>query len=528
MRREEFKFATEPLSHQASYFERIREREFFSNNWEQGLGKSFACITEVAWLYSKGLIDGLLVLAPNGVHANWIDDEIPRHLHESVVRTAHTYYSQKAKTIKAKQSLQACIDAPGLAVLVMSYDALMTDGGRDAAKAFLTKRHAYYVADEFTRIKNPVAQRTKRALASSKYAAYRRGLSGTPVANGPFDVYSPMKFLDPDFWKKHGPFGSFGEFKNCFGIFKDSTNPATGRLFKQCVAYRNLPYLRSLMKDDMERLLKKDVLDLPEKIYQRRYYEMTPAQKKLYDELEETAIAIHDDDMIDGTLPIVRMIRQYQVLCGYLPTEDDSGDNLKLIGEKNPRLDCLFDALPDYDGKKIVWCKWTKDVDLIMDRARKLKIKAVRYDGQVPTFERKQNLNDFRNIGDIELFVTKQSVAGEGLTIVEATTSFYYSNDWPLGARLQSEDRNHRIGQFNPVTYVDICALGTKDMDIVEALQKKIEIACVILGDESKAWIGNKYLLGQAQEASPLDDAPLMVEDDAEAYAKFFRKQHTA
>ena len=119
-------------------------------------------------------------------------------------------------------------------------------------------------------------------------------------------------------------------------------------------------------------------------------------------------------------------------------------------------------------------------------------------------------------------------MAGEGLTIVEATTSFYYSNDWPLGARLQSEDRNHRIGQFNPVTYVDICALGTKDMDIVEALQKKIEIACVILGDESKAWIGNKYLLGQAQEASPLDDAPLMVEDDAEAYAKFFRKQHTA
>jgi SNF2 family DNA or RNA helicase len=93
--------------------------------------------------------------------------------------------------------------------------------------------------------------------------------------------------------------------------------------------------------------------------------------------------------MIDGTLPIVRMIRQYQVLCGYLPTEDDSGDNLKLIGEKNPRLDCLFDALPDYDGKKIIWCKWSKDVDLIMERARKLKINAVRYDGQVPTFERK-------------------------------------------------------------------------------------------------------------------------------------------
>lgn len=523
MLREEFKFATEPLSHQTSYFERIRERKFFSNNWEQGLGKSFACITEAAWLYSQGKIDGMLVLAPNGVHANWIDDEIPKHLHESVGRTTHTYYSQKAKTQKAKKSLQACIDCKGLAILVMSYDALMTDSGKTAAKAFLTKRHAYYVADESTRIKNPTAQRTKRALASSKYAPYRRVLSGTPVANGPFDVYSQMKFLHPDFWKSHGPFNSFGEFKNCFGTFRESTNPATGRLFKQCVAYKNLPYLRSLMKDDMERLLKKDVLDLPEKLYQRRYYEMTPAQKKLYDELEETAIAIHDDDMIDGTLPIVRLIRQYQVLCGYLPTEDDSGDSLKLIGEKNPRLDALFDALPDYDGKKIIWAKWTKDVDLIMERAAKLKIKAVRYDGQVPTFERRQNLNDFRSISDIELFVTKQSVAGEGLTIVEANTSFYYSNDWPLGARLQSEDRNHRIGQFNPVTYVDIVARGTKDMDIVEALQKKIEIASIILGDESKAWIGNRYLLGQAQEEVALDASPLVVPNDEAAYMKFFR-----
>lgn len=523
MPREEFRFATEPLSHQQSYFDRIRERAFFQNNWEQGLGKSKSCIDEVAWLYSKGEIDGLLVLAPNGVHANWIDDELPKHFHESVNHTTHTYYSQKAKTQKAKKALQACIDAPGLAVLVMSYDGMMTDGGHKAAKAFLTKRHAYYVCDEITRIKNPTAQRTKRVLASATYAPYRRGLTGTPVANGPFDVYSQMKFVDPDFWKKHGPFNSFGEFKNCFGVFRDSANPATGRLFKQCVAYRNLPYLRTLMKDDMERLLKKDVLDLPEKIYQRRYYEMTSAQKKLYDELETTAIAIHGDDMIDGTLPIVRMIRQYQVLCGYLPTEDDSSDSLKLIGEKNPRLDALFDALPDYAGQKIVWCKWTKDVDLIMERAKKLKIQAVRYDGQVPTFERKQNLNDFRRDDSIELFVTKQSVAGEGLTIVNANTNFYYTNDWPLGARQQSEDRSHRIGQFNPVTYVDLVCLGTKDMDIVEALQRKIEISDIILGDESKRWIGNKFLLGQADESSPLEDAPLTVEDDAEAYAKLFR-----
>ena len=111
MPREAFRFATEPLSHQDSYFGRVRNRESFSNNWEQGLGKSKCCIDEASWLYSKGQIDGILVLAPNGVHANWIDDEIPKHLHESVAVTTHTYYSQKAKTQKAKKALQACIDA---------------------------------------------------------------------------------------------------------------------------------------------------------------------------------------------------------------------------------------------------------------------------------------------------------------------------------------------------------------------------------------------------------------------------------
>lgn len=132
-------------------------------------------------------------------------------------------------------------------------------------------------------------------------------------------------------------------------------------------------------------------------------------------------------------------------------------------------------------------------------------------------------MHDFRKKDEIELFVTKQSVAGEGLTIVEATTNFYYTNDWPLGPRLQSEDRSHRIGQFNPVTYVDIVCLGTKDIDIVEALQKKIEVSDIILGDEAKNWIGNKYLQGQLSEESCLDDAVLTPEDDADAYAKFFR-----
>ena len=315
-------------------------------------------------------------------------------------------------------------------------------------------------------------------------------MTGTPVGNGPFDVYTQMRFLNERYWKDNGMFGSLAEFKNCFGVFKDARNPATGGMFKMLVQYRQLPYLNTLLAPHTSRLLKADVLDLPEKVYSRRYYQMSPAQNRLYKELEETGMVVVGDVIHDASLAIVRMLRQYQVTCGYLPTDiENPSHSLELIEDKVPRLDCLFDAFEDYPGKKIVWAKWTKDVDLIMARAAKQKIAAVRYDGQVNDEGRKQALDDFRN-GDAELFVAKQSTAGEGLTIVEAKTSFYYSNDWDLPARLQSEDRNHRIGQTSSVNYVDIVAHGTIDVQIVDALQRKLEVASVVLGDPSRQWIG--------------------------------------
>jgi hypothetical protein len=513
--RHDFKYLTTPLNHQVEYFERTRELPAFACFWEQGLGKSKALIDQAAWLYSQGLIDGLLVIAPNGVHRNWTDDELPKHLHPQTRWSAYCYQSSTGTTQRAKREVQQLLDHKGLAVLVVSYDALMTEQGAKTVKAFLTKRHCLYAADESARIKTPTAKRTIRVLASSKYAPYRRIMSGTPVGNGPFDVFTQMKFLGENFWAEH--FASYAEFKTTFGVFQE-VRTSGGQRFQLLVKYRQLPWLYSLLKEHSSRLLKTDVLDLPDKIYTKRYYQPSSKQLAMYREIEQTGLVNFQDSLHDATLAIVRQMRMYQVLCGYLPTDvENPKESLELIDQDNPRLKCLFDALEDCPGQTIVWAKWTKDIDLILEEAARRKIIAVRYDGQVGDDERQGNLKRFKDDATVTLFVAKQSTAGEGLTIVNAKTSIYYTNDWSLSARLQSEDRNHRIGQDTSPTYIDIVAHDTLDMKIVEALQRKLDVACTILGDTAPAWIGDA--VRQA------DSLVQPHEYDLDGYAEFMRAQ---
>ena len=78
---------------------------------------------------------------------------------------------------------------------------------------------------------------------------------------------------------------------------------------------------------------------------------------------------------------------------------------------------------------------------------------------------------------------------GHGLTLTAASCCIYYSNSYDLELRVQSEDRVHRIGQLNKVTYVDLISPGTVDEKIVKALRDKINVADTILGEELRKWL---------------------------------------
>jgi SNF2 family DNA or RNA helicase len=118
---------------------------------------------------------------------------------------------------------------------------------------------------------------------------------------------------------------------------------------------------------------------------------------------------------------------------------------------------------------------------------------AAAYFGDTSDDDRNDIVTNFQNPNHpLKYFVGNPATAGYGLTLTEANLVVYYANDFNLETRIQSEDRAHRIGQKNNVTYIDLICEGSIDEQIVKALRAKIDIGAKVLGEEAKQWLSLK------------------------------------
>ena len=109
------------------------------------------------------------------------------------------------------------------------------------------------------------------------------------------------------------------------------------------------------------------------------------------------------------------------------------------------------------------------------------------YYGDTKDANRQSIVDDFMDVSsDLRFFIGNPKTGGYGLTLTSSHTVVYYSNDYSLEVRMQSEDRAHRIGQKEKVTYVDLIAEGTIDEKIVSALNSKIDLASKVMGEDPK------------------------------------------
>lgn len=568
----QFEFRIAPFPHQLQEWEAHRESLGRAILWEQGTGKSKEIVDQASWCYMRGLIDAVVVVAPNGVHRNWVEEEIPTHMPESLVDSVRAMYFQSEKS-GTKWHKQACLDVirhPGFAWFTISYEAFVTVAGKQALITMFDKRRVFYVLDEAHYINNPDAGRTQSILMSSKYAVVKRALTGTPISTGPFNVYSLVNFIDPTYWERQG-FSTFVEFRSHFAVFEKGWDPSgwtfdpvtktrkPGREFEKLKEYRRLDELNRLLQPLSSRVTKESAgLKLPPKRYVKEFFTMSDEQAAMYLQMKKeymvwlgTPEAEADEEVgknlafcfscngtrevemegyiyacpecstnavelpRDGTVVVVatmamtRLLRLQQITCGYLPTDDDDEPVYTLPGP-NRRLDRLKQIVADRValGKKvIVWARFQLDISLILDAMKSLGIRAVRYDGQVDDDGRAEAKALFKGerplmnkgvlIGrekipreeQADVFVGNPSAGATGLTLNIAKVSIYYSNSFKLIDRLQSEDRNHRIGQDEEVEYIDILAERTVDERIVSNLREKHGIAGQILGDEVKEWL---------------------------------------
>jgi len=152
----------------------------------------------------------------------------------------------------------------------------------------------------------------------------------------------------------------------------------------------------------------------------------------------------------------------------------------------------LMSVLEETEGKVIIWANYVADIENIVTALKKAygEASTVAYYGGVKAKVRQKQISLFQEKnGPTRYFVGNPQTGGYGITLTAANTVVYYSNSYDLEKRLQSEDRAHRIGQTNKVTYVDLLCENSVDAKIVDALRDKISIANEILGEELKEWL---------------------------------------
>jgi SNF2 family DNA or RNA helicase len=184
---------------------------------------------------------------------------------------------------------------------------------------------------------------------------------------------------------------------------------------------------------------------------------------------------------------LTQILRLQQICLGHLT--DDSGKVHELASN---RLGALLEICDEVQGKAIIWATWTMDIRSIAEALRdRFSVQAVApLHGETPDSERQKIVDTFQDRqSDLRFIVGHPKTGGYGLTLTAATTVIYYSNSYDLELRMQSEDRAHRIGQTNKVTYIDLISPSTVDEKIVRALRDKISIADQILGEETREWL---------------------------------------
>jgi len=295
------------------------------------------------------------------------------------------------------------------------------------------------------------------------------------------DLYTQCEFLD-GWLLGHS---SYFSFQYEYAVVQRRNMGAHS--FTQIVGYRNLEKLNDKLEKFSFRVKKEDCLDLPDKVYVKRSVELTDEQKSVYSSLKSFALALIEEGSVTTDTVLTQLLRLQQVCSGHVKLDDGT---MKIFD--SAKLPELMSVLEEVDGKVIIWANFTHDIKSI-HQAISLKYgaeTAATYYGETESDQRQEIVRQFQDPDSpLKYFIGQPRTGGYGLTLTEAKTVIYYSNNFDLEIRLQSEDRAHRIGQTSKVTYIDIVADKTVDEKILIALRNKINIASQVLAEDFRDWI---------------------------------------
>jgi SNF2 family DNA or RNA helicase len=361
-----------------------------------------------------------------------------------------------------------------LDIFLINIEALTLDRAVAFAEQFVKMHYTMCVVDESTCIKNHKAKRTKAITRIGWWCEYRRILSGAPLSNGPLDIFAQSEFLQQGLLG----FTSFQSFK----CYHASTRVITlgTRRYEKIEKYLCLDELKEKISKFSYRKTKVECLDLPEKIFETRYIQHTDEQAQIYEQLKEEAmVEFSQKSMISSTSALTTLMKLHQINCGHV--HDDAGS---LVSIPNRRISTLMEIIEEigYDQKVIIWAHFKEDIRQICRTLSEEfgEDSVVHYYGDTTNEQRNEHRLRFNTDPKCKYFVSNVT-GSKALTLIQAAYAIYYSYSYSLETWLQSQDRNHRIGQTRNVTYISIVIPKTVDEYVMKSLTSKKNIADEVL-----------------------------------------------
>jgi SNF2 family DNA or RNA helicase len=227
------------------------------------------------------------------------------------------------------------------------------------------------------------------------------------------------------------------------------------------------PYIYQITKEDAG-------LNLPVKLYDRQYYQLTRSQRELYQQAKEEILLSVPTEELDSYVIFKLFNVLQQIVSGFWKRDDG-----QVIEIEHNRLRQLLDSITGLpEGEKmVIWCKFVRSVEQIAFVLREQygQDSVALFYGALNEQERGHELERFR--ADARFLVATMATGGHGLDLTCAAYEIFYENSFKYAERIQAEDRVHRIGQTRRPTYVDLYARCGIEQRIETALARKEDVA---------------------------------------------------
>lgn len=358
------------------------------------------------------------------------------------------------------------------------------------------------IGDEIHRIKDAKSKTARAFKAATGDAEFRIGLSGTPIASNPEDLFSPLNWLFPE------AYPSSVKFIDRFCITADSA--WGGKIVIGIRPEMEQEFFNGI--DPFTRRMSKEVIlpFLPPLVYERRDVEMGTKQAKAYKQMTEQMIAeVEGGDIIYTTSPLTKLTRLLQFSSAYAEVEYKDVYDPKLgevvnkayvrLSDPSCKLDAFMDDLEDYgDESVVIFAVSSQLINMLSARLTKLKISHGLITGDQDAKEREAHMENFQ-AGRTQFILCTIAAGGTGITLTQGSTAVFLQRSWSMIENLQAEGRVHRIGseKYETIRYVDYVTKGSSEEIVFKAVEEKSNQLEYILRDKL---LMEKFIRGELSE----------------------------